>query len=291
MENPLSLDKYNDDADKQLIDKSLSGDKKSLDELLSKHRDYIFNIALKMLNNVPEAEDVAQEILIKVVTNLSKYKAEKARFRTWMYRITVNHILNQKKRKQEQNELTFPKFFEFIENVPEEPFMEQENIKGQPIEEARISCMAGMLMCLDREQRLTYIIGEIFKIDHKLASEIFEITPANFRKKLSRARSDLHQWMHMKCGLVNEANPCRCRNKTKKFIELGLVNPDQPKWQSNYKNKIYELVEDKAEEMAITTDEWYARLYRQDPFKESLRAQDLYHEIIDHKGFSRFMKL
>ncbi len=291
MVNPLSSTSYNDHSDDLLIKEALKGQSKPLNELLSKHQDYIFNVALKMLNSIADAEDATQEILIKVVTNLSKYKPEKARFRTWMYRITVNHILNVKKSGPEKHELTFPKFFEFIGNVPDEPLLEGSTVNGLPIEEARISCMAGMLMCLDRNQRLTYIIGEIFKIDHNLASEIFEITPDNFRKKLSRARADLHQWMHEKCGLVNNSNPCRCRNKTKKFIEQGIVNPVNPKWQSNFKKKIFELVEEKADEMALTTDELCTRYYRLDPFKTNLKAKEVYQEIIGNKKFARFMNL
>ena len=97
MENPLSLSNYNDSTDEQLIKASLAGDKKSLNQLLMRQQDYIFNIALKMTNGIADAEDVTQEILIKIVTNLSKYDSSRARFRTWLYRITFNHILNVKK--------------------------------------------------------------------------------------------------------------------------------------------------------------------------------------------------
>jgi hypothetical protein len=74
------------------------------------------------------------------------------------------------------------------------------------IEEAKVACMTGLLICLAREQRLIYIIGDLFEIDHTLAGEIFNISPANFRQKLTRARKDLYQWMNTRCGLVNQAN-------------------------------------------------------------------------------------
>jgi hypothetical protein len=77
------------------------------------------------------------------------------------------------------------------------------------IEEAKVACMTGLLICLAREQRLIYIIGDLFEIDHTLAGEIFNISPANFRQKLTRARKDLYQWMNNRCGLVNQANPSR----------------------------------------------------------------------------------
>lgn len=283
---------YDDASDESLIASALKGDKKSLNQLLKKHQDYIFNIALKMLNSVPNAEDVTQEILIKIVTNLSNYNASKASFRTYIYRITFNHILNVKKSPIENQEVTFDTFFNFIESVPSIELTDEEvTFMGENIDEARVSCTAGMLMCLSREQRLIYIIGDIFKINHNLASEIFQTTPSNFRKKLSRSRADLHQWMHKKCGLINKENPCRCKSKTKKFIELGLVSKESPKWHSNYKKKVYELTEDKLENLAIATDELYTKIHANTPFKSSLKAKEIYDEILNRKDFSEFMNI
>jgi hypothetical protein len=152
-----------------------------------------------------------------------------------------------------------------------------------------MSCTAGMLMCLNREQRLIYIIGEVFKIDHNLAAEIFAVKPVNFRKKLSRARRDSHQWMHKKCGLVNLENPCRCKSKTKKFIELGIVNPDNYKWQSNFTQKINELVENNLEESLIERDQLYAKIHQDVPFKNSLTAENVFEEITKNRIFSKFI--
>jgi hypothetical protein len=139
-----------------------------------------------------------------------------------------------------------------------------------------------MLMCLDREQRLVYIVGEIFEIDHNIASEIFETTPDNFRQKLSRARKDLYQWMHNRCGLVNADNPCRCPKKTKGFITNGWVNPDNLKWNSNYKQKIADLTEQNIENTLLTIDDLYARLYKDHPFKISAKAENIVTEIINN---------
>ena len=114
MKNPLELNDYSDTTDESLIMAALKGDKKSLNELLIKHQGFIYNIALKMLNGIADAEDATQEILIKIVTNLSKYDSTKARFRTWLYRIGFNHILNLKKSAYEKHEVTFPKFFKYM---------------------------------------------------------------------------------------------------------------------------------------------------------------------------------
>jgi RNA polymerase sigma factor (sigma-70 family) len=286
--NPFAIASQSQSNTLALIQKIQKGNKESLNELLRAHQDYIFNIAMKMLNSIQDAEDVTQEVLIKIVSNLAKYDSSKSKFTTWAYRITFNHILNFRKSAAEKYELTFPKFFEFIESVPDEE-VEEETFMGVSIEEARISCTAGMLMCLNREQRLVYIVGEVFKIDHNLAAEIFDITPSNFRKKLSRVRKDLYQWMHKKCGLVNLDNPCRCKKKTKEFIKQGIVNPENYKWQSNFKSKIREFVAETMDKNLKTTDALYAKIHQDVPFKNSLTADEVFASIIQNEHISKLI--
>jgi hypothetical protein len=139
--------------------------------------------------------------------------------------------------------------------------------------------------------RLVYIVEEVFEIDHNLASEIFETTPDKFRQKLSRARKGLYQWMHNRCGLVNLDNPGRCKNKTKSFIKEGYVDPNNLKWLSNYKHKIFELSEDKLDDALDARDAIYKSLYKSHPFKTSLKANQVMDEILNNKNFSDIMKL
>jgi len=292
MENPFSKTNYDDTTDIALISSVLSGDRNSLNFLLKRHQNYIYNVALKMLNNIADAEDVTQEILIKIVTQLSKYDKGKSQFRTWLYRITFNHILNLQKNQYETIVTDFSVFFNYIDEAPVKELTDfEEKEMRETIEESKVACMAGMIMCLDRAQRLVYIVGEVFEIDHHLASEIFETTPDNFRQKLSRARKDLYQWMHNRCGLVNLDNPCRCKSKTKGFVEAGYVDPKNHKWLSNYHYKIHELSETKLDDAIDERDKIYKTLYKDHPFKTSLKANQVLDEILNNRNFSDLMKL
>jgi RNA polymerase sigma factor (sigma-70 family) len=291
-ENPFSGKNYSDEYDQILIVRAINGDRSSLSELVKRHQQYIFNIAMKMINNLEDAEDITQEILVKLITSLVKYEPSKGRFRTWLYRVTFNHFINIKKQSYEKAVTDFDVFFDYIEGSLTNDLSENEEKEMQlEIEESKVACMAGMLMCLDREQRLIYIVGEIFEVDHQLASEIFEVTPDNFRQKLSRARKDLHQWMHNRCGLVNTANPCRCPKKTKGFIQNGWVNPENMKWHSNYTQKIYELSETKIDKVLIDIDETYARLYKEHPFKIAKKSEDIIEAVINNENFRTAFKL
>jgi hypothetical protein len=124
------------------------------------------------------------------------------------------------------------------------------------------------LKCLDREQRIVYILGEIFGIDHKIGSEMLEISKDNFRQKLTRARKDLYNFMNQKCGLVNTQNPCRCDRKTKSFIEAGWVDKDKLKFNTSYLKLISEIAPVKLTELLDIGNKEYQTLYKNQPFQE-----------------------
>lgn len=292
--NPFKIDQttYSDTGDLHLIEMILLGNKDALHALIERHQQFIFNIALKMINNVQDAEDVTQEVLIKIVVKLSSFDSTKGRFRTWLYRVTFNHILNIKKQKYEHMVPDFETFFNYIENSPTEDMsVEEEVVMSLYIKEARVTCMNGMLMCLDREQRLIYIMGDVFEIDHQLGGEMFNISASNFRQKLSRARKDLYQWMNNRCGLVNKNNPCRCPKKTKGFIAKGWVNPDNMRWHSDYQHSIAELSESRIEDALDTIDKIYVSLYREHPFKHYDKADELLSTITSHPTLKDIFRL
>ena len=82
-----------------------------------------------------------------------------------------------------------------------------------------------MLSCLDRPHRLAYILGEILELDGVEGAAILEISPAAFRKRLSRARREIVTFMKARCGLVNPERACRCRRRVQRAMELGRVDP------------------------------------------------------------------
>jgi hypothetical protein len=73
-----------------------------------------------------------------------------------------------------------------------------------------IGCSMAMLTCLNRDLRITFILGDAFDIKSDKAVVILDISPETFRKRLSNARALLRNFMQKKCGLINPDNPCRC---------------------------------------------------------------------------------
>ena len=75
--------------EKQLVLRAVKGDQAAFEDLVSENARFIYNLALRMLKNPQEAEDLSQEVFIRVWKALPKFRAE-ANFRTWLYRIVIN---------------------------------------------------------------------------------------------------------------------------------------------------------------------------------------------------------
>jgi RNA polymerase sigma factor (sigma-70 family) len=273
MTNPLADHASTDPGDNDLVLRARSGDREALEELIRHHQSWIYNIALRMVFYPQEAEDAMQEILIKAVTSLSSFEGRSS-FRTWLYRIVVNHVLNMKRGRAEQSVTSFSAYGQDIDATPDldppDPGIASPEVR-MLVDEAMVACTSGMLLCLDREQRLTYILGQIFEVTDTVAAEVLEISCESFRQRLSRARRDLRNFMNDKCGLVNPANPCRCARKTRGFIQAGHVDPENLIFTRDRICEVREAVP-KAYETIKTLDEQCADIYRGHPF---YKAPDL----------------
>ena len=281
MENPFA-EQYSDYKDIELVELGLTGDKKALQNLVVRHQLFVYNLALKMTSSTQDAEDLTQEAFIKAITSLSKFEGN-SKFRTWLYRITVNHFLNDQKRNSKYTIVDFESYFNSIESMPSSSLNEQKkNELKETIEELRISCTSGMLMCLSKEQRMVYILGELFEIDHNLGGEILDITPGNFRVKLMRARKDINQWMNNKCGLVNKNNPCRCSKKTKGYIKAGKVDPDNLQFNTRYKSRINDFSKSNAVEITNTVEELNKKVFQDHPMQDPIQASRIINEVFNN---------
>ena len=280
-DNPFSAN-YPDQTDAGLVKLAVAGDKKALQTIILRHQVFIYNLALKMTKSVEDAEDLTQEALIKAITALAKFEG-KSSFRTWLYRITINHFLNTRKSKPEIRIFDFETYFNSIDDIAESELNEvEEKELADTVEELRISCTAGMLLCLSREQRLIYVLGEMFEIDHHLGAEILGISPGNFRIKLMRARTDLYNWMNAKCGLINKNNACRCFKKTKGFIKAGIVDPGNLMFNTRYKQRVYDLSEENATKISDTIEDLNKKIFQSHPLQEPRTTSKIVDEVLNN---------
>ena len=259
---------YKESDDLSLIREAFEGSSRSLTELINRHQRFIYNLALKFVGDEDDAADLTQEVLITMVTKLNQFQG-KSDFRTWLYRLVYTHFLNSKRKKREISIVSFEEHTTYIDELHNDEVMstEEQLSKEKEIDWTRNRCLSGILLCLDREQRMVYILGAIFNLKSNLAAEILDITPENFRKQLQRAKADVATFVQDKCGLVNPSAPCRCFKKTKGFIKTGIVSQETIQFYKQHTETIDSLVEGKNKEIDHLIENKYLYLFTDQPYE------------------------
>jgi RNA polymerase sigma factor (sigma-70 family) len=247
------------------VELAVQGDKAALNEVLRSVQQYIYNISIRFLWHPQEAEDATQEILIKICTHLSQFDRT-SKFTTWVYRITVNYLLNVKRSRVELMNMDFTTFAADLKvnydpagyDAPDSHLLEQE---------VKIGCTSAMLLCLNRHLRIIYILGDIFQMKSNIAAEIMETSPELFRKQLQKSRKLIRDFMKGNCGVADAKNACRCNNMIPCALKRGTVSKDKLLFVDKNQTAVY------VHEIEQLHD--IAELYRQHPTYEAS------HRIVD----------
>jgi RNA polymerase sigma factor (sigma-70 family) len=263
--SPFSADLDRDAQDCELVAQALSGERSSLEALVKRHQPWIYNVAFRMVMVPQDAEDVTQEVLIKVLTKLSTFDREKAAFRTWLYRIVANHVINMRQRGYEAAISRIEDYYSFVTRVPdEEPDSSPETQVA--LADIRNGCVMGVFLCLERQQRLAFVLTVAFDVTDAQGSEILGITRAAFRQLLARGRARLHEYVQGNCGVMNPAAPCRCAKKARGFMRGGAYDPRRQMFVQENARRLADVVGDKLQRFDNEIYAEYARVVREQPF-------------------------
>ena len=170
--------------DNQLIERILNGDQYAYGQLVDQYKDLVFTLALRMLRNREEAEEVAQDAFIKVYKSLDKFKGN-SKFSTWIYRVTYNTCLdNIKKNKKHMNNVSIDEFtIHKIETI--------DNALEGMIKDEKSSFIKSCINRLPSEDSyiLTLYYFEELTLDEM--AKIIEASSNTIKVKLFRARKKL----------------------------------------------------------------------------------------------------
>ena len=170
--------------DQKIINQILEGDTNAFSVLVDNYKDLVFTLAMRMVKNREEAEEVSQDTFIKVYKSLNKFKGN-SKFSTWIYRVAYNTCLDRlKKIKREYNVVAIDEFTEHqvktLDNALNQ--MEEQEHK-QKIQE----CL--QLLPSDDSFLLTLYYFEDQSLEE--ISKVVGLTANNVKVKLFRSRKKL----------------------------------------------------------------------------------------------------
>jgi RNA polymerase sigma factor (sigma-70 family) len=208
-------------VDAAVLRAAVEGDLPSIDAILVTIQPGVHNLAVRMLGNRDDASDATQEILLKVVTHLAGFRGEAA-FGTWVFQVARNHLLTAATRSKESPEVSLDGMAERLRagldhaaalgELPgaDRALTPEDKLAARQV---ALGCTQNMLMTLDREQRLSYVLDTVFGLASLQAAQVIGVTSATHRQRLSRARRSLEPFMQRTCGLVNLRSDCRCERQ------------------------------------------------------------------------------
>ena len=179
-----------------IIDKIIQGDKSACRIIIDKYKSFVFNLAFRIVNNREDAEEVTQDSFIKAFRYLESFN-RKAKFSTWLYRITFNTAVSKtRKKKVEKNS---------INDVPEEmlpvdAFEKSFNLLKEQQQKKYISIILAKLSAEERGLVTMYYLEEMPVED---ISDATGLTKSNVKVKIHRARQKLY--VHLSHLLKQEA--------------------------------------------------------------------------------------
>ncbi|NLJ41957.1 MAG: sigma-70 family RNA polymerase sigma factor [Clostridiales bacterium] len=174
------------DIESQLIERSLDGDSVAFEELVMLFDRKIYNYCYRMTNNPDDAEDLAQEVFIKVYRNLKSFRRD-SKFSTWIYRIAHNICIDNHRKKR----------FRLLSINREDDQQELEMPSTDPLPEDQIISSEGYDMVLEciaalkPEYKSVIILRDIQNYSYEEIADILNKPMGTVKSNISRARACL----------------------------------------------------------------------------------------------------
>jgi RNA polymerase sigma-70 factor (ECF subfamily) len=176
------------DVDRTLVERCLTGDAAGWEALVRTHTRRVYSLCYRFTNSDSEAQDLTQEVFLRIFKTLKTFRAEEGSFTTWMARLTRNLLIDNYRRKR-QDRMT-----DSIEPqlmVLEEALTSSARPDGLVAgREARERLQAG-LQKLSPELRETLILRDLEEMEYREIAQVLHIPEGTVKSRLNRARAEL----------------------------------------------------------------------------------------------------
>lgn len=172
----------------ELIQRGQQGDVNSFNKLVGLYQRQVYNLALRMLGNIPTAEDVTQDAFIAAWKGIRSFKG--GNFRAWLLRIAANACRDQLRKLKRHPELSLEASFPNLSQIASTKSAEEAVINQELADEIQKG-----LATLPWEQRLAVTLCDIEGLSYKEISQVMHCSLGTVRSRLSRGRTLLRDYL------------------------------------------------------------------------------------------------
>ena len=168
--------------EEQILNRIINGDEEAFELLYKAYSDKVFNTSLSYCKNRQDAEEVTQNVFVKIYEKASTFK-HKSSLSTWIYRITVNTSLNFLKKK---------KRFSLFKNLQDQSELQDFHHPGVILEQKEnAKLLFRVIDYLPDRQKTTFILSYIEGLPRQEVADIMEISLKSVESLLQRAKQNL----------------------------------------------------------------------------------------------------
>jgi len=195
MRQMLQMVNFND---AYYISKVLQGDNAAFSYLVNRYSDMVYSIALKLLNNTSDAEDLAQEVFISAYQSLRDYRGS-SKFSTWLYRITYNKAISKLRKPKHEVFVNEEKHLKNLErNDPDrDVYRDYGPVQELTDEEEKIRVLEKVIRQLPVDEQLLIMLHYFEEQSVNEISVITKISVSNVKVKLFRIRKKMKEMIEM----------------------------------------------------------------------------------------------
>jgi RNA polymerase sigma-70 factor (ECF subfamily) len=168
------------DEDEDLLNRLAADDESAFRQLVERHIDRAFGIALRLLGSRADAEDVVQDTMLKVWTHRGQWQHGRAKFSTWLYRVVTNRCIDLHRRPRTDN----------VDAVPEPMDAQPDAVSSMQRDEVT-KMLESAMQRLPEQQRVAVILSYHENMSNGEIAEVMSTTVSAVESLLKRGRQQL----------------------------------------------------------------------------------------------------
>lgn len=187
------------ESDEDLLQRCREGDQGAWRELVFRHTRRVFNLAYRFAGRVDEAEDLTQEIFVKVYLGLDRYRAQAGAFSTWLLTVTRNHAIDHYRQRREETR----RRTEDDDVLPSVPSREESPLATLERDE-RVQLVHQGLRGLPMDLREPIILCDLQGLPYEEAADVLGIPLGTVKSRLNRGRLELAKRLLTRRGRLGD---------------------------------------------------------------------------------------
>lgn len=190
--------------DPQLVARCLGGEESAWEELLHVHNRKIYNLCYRFTGRPSEAEDLTQEVFIKVFQTLTTYDAAQGAFSTWLNRVARNHLVDHYRRTH-KDRLT-SSIEDEAGGLEDKPSAEEHPVARVESRE-RHEILQAALNRLSPDMREAVVLRDFQDLDYDEIAEVLAVPEGTVKSRINRGRLELARVIKRMEGVKGGTGP------------------------------------------------------------------------------------